>query len=165
MAEIRIACGRATTYTDSLGQLWAADNSSTGGGTFTSGDVIANTPDQPLFQAERYAIGQADFSYLIPIPNGIYTLRLGFAEIFFGSAGQRVFNVFAQNTQVLFSYDIVADAGGNFRAVVKSSAITVVDGIANVRLASITDNAKISNIEIVPKTSVPPPSFLMLMAC
>ena len=106
---------------------------------------------------------------MISIPNGNYTCNLGFAEIFEGisSSGQRVFNVFIQNTQVLFNYDIFADTGGINRAIVKSFPIIVVDGIANIRLVSVVENAKISNIEIVPvvvnaKYFAAP---LMLIAC
>ena len=168
MAEIRIVCGRASTYTDNLGRVWAADNSSSSGQINTTITPIANTLNQPLFQSERYATLPA-LSYLISIPNGNYTCNLGFAEIFDGisSSGQRVFNGFIQNNQVLFNYDIFADTGGINRAIVKSFPIIVVDGIANIRLVSVVENAKISNIEIVPvvvnaKYFAAP---LMLIAC
>ena len=87
MAEIRIGCGTTTTYTDALGRVWAADNSFSGGATFTIANSIANTSDQTIFQSERSAIAKAYFFYSISIPNGTYTLKLGFAEIGFNFVG------------------------------------------------------------------------------
>src|SRR5439155_5156530 len=75
-------------YTDSLGQVWSADNSFTGGSTASTTSSIQNTSDPALYQTERY--GQ--FSYNSTVPNGDYTVLLKFAEMYFTTSGQRVFN-------------------------------------------------------------------------
>ena len=46
--------------------------------------------DQTLYDSERYG---NTFSYGINVPNGTYTVALKFAELYWTSAGQRVFNV------------------------------------------------------------------------
>ena len=45
-------------------------------------------------------------------PGGSYNVRLDFAEIFFASPGQRVFNVAINGAAVLKNFDIVATTGG-----------------------------------------------------
>ena len=129
--------------------------------------INANTSDQTIFKSERSAIAKADFSYSISSPNETYTLKLGFAEIGFNNAGERFFNVFAQGEQILFGYDIIADSGGNNIAIIKSFSITVINQLVNLSFVSLQDNAKISNIEIVPITLAitNPATPLMLLAC
>jgi 5-hydroxyisourate hydrolase-like protein (transthyretin family) len=140
------------TYTDGLANTWSADTGFSGGNAFQSNNQISLTADPTLYQSERW--GNA-FGYTINLPNGNYTLRLHFAEIFFGSPGQRVFNVSAQGNQILSNYDIVADVGGSNRAVIKSFPVTVSNGQLTVNFISVVDNAKVSAIEVVPAGQVP----------
>src|SRR5437764_2089569 len=73
------------SYMDSTGHLWSADKNYIGGVPKTWEFPVANTADAPLFTARR---GGTHFSYAIPIENGNYTLKLGFAESFFTQPGQ-----------------------------------------------------------------------------
>jgi hypothetical protein len=76
-------------YTDSLGQSWSADSSFSGGNVYTTSNAISNTPDRALYQSVRWGT----FSYNFTVPNGTYNVILKFAEIYWSSAGQRVFHV------------------------------------------------------------------------
>ncbi len=135
-------------YTDTLGNSWAADNSFTGGQTSSTSHAIAGTPDPTLYQTERYG----DFSYQFTVPNGIYSVTLKFAEIYWNSPGQRVFNVAINGTAVLTDFDIIAAAGAADTAIDESFPVTVTGSSITVQFTTATaDVPKISAIEI--KTS------------
>jgi len=136
-------------------------------GTFTSSNNlipdILNTSDDPLFRTERYA---ANFNYSIPVQNGTYTIRLYFAEIFFGAtggntsnppfSGKRVFDVSIEGNLVLDNYDIFVDAGGAERAIIKQfENINISDGNVTISFASVVNNAKISAIAVIPQVGPP----------
>ena len=132
-------------YTDTLGNSWAADNSFTGGQTSSTTHTIANTPDPTLYQSERYG----DFSYQFAVPNGSYDVKLKFAEIYWSSAGQRVFNVAINGTTVLSDFDIVAAAGAPNTAIDKTFPVTVSSGSITIQFTTGTaDLPKISALEI-----------------
>ena len=82
-------------------------------------------------------------------------MKLKFAEIWFGSPGQRVFNIALNSQTVQTGFDIVAAAGGAFRAVDLSFPVTVSAGQIVIRLTPVVENPKISAIEIVPASGSP----------
>jgi len=45
------------------------------------------------------------------VPNGFYTVKLKFAEIFFTAAGQRKFNVTINGVPALTNFDIAQQVG------------------------------------------------------
>ncbi|WP_336514419.1 malectin domain-containing carbohydrate-binding protein [Pollutibacter soli] len=136
---------------------WSADQYFSGGNTFGTSDNISNTDNPALYQTERWG----NMSCNIPVANGSYTVKLHFAEIFFTTTGKRVFNVSAEGQPMLTNYDIVADAGGGFKAIIKSlTNINVSDGTLNLVFTGVVDNAKISAIEVVPQiTANTPPAI------
>jgi N-acetylneuraminic acid mutarotase len=147
-AVVRINAG-GSAFTDSLGRTWAADANFVGtSNTFSTTQAIAGTVDDPLYQSERY--GQS-FGYQIPVANGTYEVDLHFAEIFWTSAGQRVFDVSLEGALVLNDFDIWSVAGAN-TAMKMTFVTTVSDGVLTVNLATVVDNAKISAIEVRPTT-------------
>jgi hypothetical protein len=128
-------------------QQWSADKNFSGGSTYSGSTEIAGTENDNIYLTERYG---KNFSYSIPVAAGTYTVNLHFAEIFWSAAGQRVFNVNIENGQyVTNSLDIFAVAGKN-KAYIKSYAVQVTDGILNINFTTVTDNAKVSAIEIIP---------------
>ena len=79
---IRINSG-GPAYTTSTGALYSADNFFTGGSTTTwPGRAISGTNDATLYQDERW--GQ--FTYNVPVANGIYDVRFHFVELYYGTA-------------------------------------------------------------------------------
>jgi Malectin domain/Chitobiase/beta-hexosaminidase C-terminal domain len=132
-------------YTDSLGNNWSADTDFTGGQTDSTTTPIANTPDPTLYQTERYG----NSTYTFSTPPGNYTVILKFAEIFFDSAGERLFNVSINGTQVLTNFDIVAAAGAAFTAIDKSFPVTVTGSSITIQFTTGSANLpKISAIEV-----------------
>jgi Malectin domain/HYDIN/CFA65/VesB-like, Ig-like domain len=139
-------------YTDSLGQVWSADADFTGGQVYrtTSPVNINNTADPALYQTERYGL----FSYKFAVPNGSYNVVLKFAEIYFTSVGQRVFNVSINGTPVLTDFDIIAAAGAPLTAIEKTFPVMVTNGAIVVQFIPGSANwPKVSAIELVPSSS------------
>ncbi len=133
---------------------FVADEYYTDGGTYYVGDaidtsgVISPAP-QAVYQSERYGA----LSYVVPnlTPGVSYRVRLHFAEIFFDSVGQRVFDVDINGARVLDHFDIVVAAGGKDKAVVRTFVATADDsGQITIAYSNEVDNAKSSGVEILP---------------
>ena len=76
-------------------------------------------------------------------------MRLHFAETFWTAAGQRVFNVSINGTQVLANFDIFATAGAMNKAVIRQFTATANgSGQINLVFTTVTDKALISGIEV-----------------
>ena len=87
--------------------------------------------------------------YNFAVPNGSYTVRLKFAEIYFTQPGQRVFNIVINGQLVAALFDPIAAAGAANTAVDRSYTVTVAGGQIAIALNPIVQNPKISAIEIV----------------
>ncbi len=139
-------------YVDPSGNTWGADNPYVNtGSTFTSAVAIAGTDLDPLFQSERWdSVNAPELMYTLPVDPGEYTVRLYFAEIFSGAAdiGERVFNVNVEGNPFLTNFDIFATAGFA-TATIQETTVQVNDGNLNVQLTHVTENPKISAIEVL----------------
>ena len=133
---------------------FAADTNFTGsnGAYTTSAGIDTSTALNPappaVYQSERYG----NFTYTLPnlTPGASYALRLHFAEIYWNSAGQRVFNVSVNGTAALTNFDIFAAAGGANKALVKTFPVTAdASGKVTVVFTSVKDNAKLSGLELL----------------
>ena len=86
------------------------------------------------------------------MPNGKYTVRLHFAEIYdlIATPGMRVFTVSLQDKPVLEKFDITKDAGGFGKVVVKEfKNVTVTDGKLVIGFEKITEFPTIQAIEVL----------------
>ncbi|MBT2595490.1 hypothetical protein J7I92_09445 [Arthrobacter sp. ISL-72] len=149
------------------GVTWSADQYFNGGKSFTNTFVssIAGTTDDVLYRTERSATSDLDgFSYTIPVPvHGTYTVRLHFAEIWFGApgggpagAGRRVFSAtFPQGSARLLDYDIFAEVGA-VTATVKTFAVEVLNGVLRIDFSAKIDQPKLSAVEVIFPTSSSP---------
>ena len=99
------------SYTDTLGNVWSADENFSGGSTVASGGTITGTNDSTLYDTQRYGT----FSYTFNVPAGSYQVTLKFAETYSGdfAAGDRVFNVSINGTTVASNLDIFSQVGSN----------------------------------------------------
>lgn len=129
---------------DAQGITWEADHYYSGGQTYSTNSAIANTLNDYLFQTERYG---NTFAYSIPLPNGIYTLVLHFAEIYWTSGSRRIFNITAESFPVATAMDIWNQAG-SLAPLQISSDLYVADGTLNVSFNASADNAKLSALEV-----------------
>jgi hypothetical protein len=144
---IRIVAGKASP-TDSAGSVWDADAAYDGGKTYASAKPVAGTAAPELYQNERF--NEGPFEYRFCVPNGTYTVRLKFAEIWFDAAGKRVFDVAVNGNTALAHFDIAAAANGPDRAVDREFRATVTGGRIVIQFRPVVSNPKISAIEIVP---------------
>jgi len=139
------------SYTASDGTVYEADTAYSGGNLYSDPSAaIAGTTDDALYQSERYG----SFSYAVPVADGTYAVTLQFAEIWWTSDGQRVFDVTAEGATVVDDLDLYATAGHDtaYDAVV---TVTVTDGTLNLGFAGSVNNAKINAIRVESTDSEP----------
>lgn len=146
----RIEAGGEANFIDGMGSTWIADQYFSGGLTVDRGSIaIANTVDDRLYQTERYGM----YGYNIPVNNGVYTVRLHFAETWAGitAAGQRVFGVSVEGvTPAAWSnLDVFAQTGGRNIALVGSDQFVVEDGVLNIAFTPIVRQPIVNAIEIL----------------
>jgi hypothetical protein len=157
---IRVNCGTSTPYTDSKGNVWAADSGSNGGSEYSVTHAISGTSDQPLFQTERW--NSPHLTYHFTLPNGTYHVNVLLAEIYFSAAGQRVMSIAMQGTTVFPNVDIAKDVG-QFAADTKSADESVTNGTLTIDMTATVNNPKCSAIEIIPSASAQlPPTNITL---
>ncbi len=153
---LRINCG-GDQYVSAGETVWASDRFfSQGYGFFgTHGEAavfagsIANTKDPLLFQSERWFAnppGAKPAGYQIPLPNGKYEVRLGFAEIY---AAERSMDVLLEDRKVLAGYDPANGAWATADEVI--ALAEVIDGQLDIVFESRNDeNTKLSCLQISP---------------
>jgi cysteine-rich repeat protein len=128
------------------------DQFSGGGWTYSSANPIttsgvANAAPAEVYQSERWGLNY----YTLPglTPGELYTVRLHFAEIYYSSAGSRVFHVAINGKPVLEYFDIFSEVGANKALVRDFSGIATEDGQIVVEFWSAIDNPKLSALEIL----------------
>lgn len=138
--------------------IFAADSGYSGGSTYAGGGIIdtsgvAAPAPQAVYGSERY--GNFGYTFANLTPGAAYTVRLHFAEIWWGvhaggGVGSRVFGVSINGVPVLQNFDIYAAAGGAKRALVRQFAATADStGRITIRYSSVKDYAKSSGIEVI----------------
>jgi mannose/cellobiose epimerase-like protein (N-acyl-D-glucosamine 2-epimerase family) len=143
---------------------FSGDQYNSGGSTYSSTSAIdlSNVVDpapQSVYQSERYG----NCSYTIPnlTPSADYLVRLHFAEIYWTANGSRVFDVAIGGATVLDNFDIYAVTGAQNKAVVREfTAAANGAGEITITLTTVTDNAKISGIEVLTTTQDNPPTIV-----
>ena len=134
---------------DSEGNTWVADEGFADGETYEVEDAsITNTTDQAIYRTERYSMTAYNFA----VPNGQYTVKLHFAEVYsnIGGPGDRVFSFNVQGHEFK-DFDIWVKAGGFSKAYVESVDVEVTNGVLNITFTPNVENPKISGIEILPR--------------
>ena len=147
--------GGAVTLDD---EAFGADDYFTGNGkSYTNPQVteIQGTTQDAIYRSERSTTQSlGSFGYAIPVTNGSYTVRLHFAEIYFGApgggvggAGKRVFSVALEGQTVLTNYDINQEVEP-VTAVVKTFTTEVTDQELTLNFTASVDQPKVSAIEV-----------------
>lgn len=153
---IRVNCG-GPSYTDSLGQVWAADTGYNEGTASTVAGQITGTNDPALYQDGRWnGNPSVPMTYTFPVANGNYHVNLYFTEAVtqLQHVGARVFDVKMQGAVVFSHLDIFAEAGA-FGALIKGADVTASNGKLVIEFDSLVQNPKVHAIEILPGTSGP----------
>ncbi len=139
-------------YTSSTGATYRADAFFTGGSVNSTAKTITGTNDPALYQDERW--GQ--FSYSIPVANGVYDVRFHFAELFYPApcAGKRVFSMDILETPVspdLANIDICKAVGPNAAYDLTVSRVTVTGGTLDIKsVYGSADDPEITAIDVIP---------------
>jgi hypothetical protein len=117
-ATVRIGVGQDMPFTDGFGHLWEADRDFSGGTVVKTPDrLIRGTREPRLYQARR----QGSFGYDIALEQGVYELRLHFAEVHFGENGlaglggeaSRAFGVLVNGKTMINRLDVIGEAGAS----------------------------------------------------
>jgi hypothetical protein len=148
-----------------------ADEDFNGGSTINHANTIdlsgaTNPAPMAVYQTARVG----NFAYTIPgfAPGSTQTVRLHFAETFFGTAGSRTFNVSINGVLVLTNFDIFAAAGAKNKAVIEEfSEPANSSGQYAITVASVVNQSLVSGIEITsgaPCTAPSTPSGLSATA-
>jgi predicted esterase len=117
---------------------------------------IAGTTEQALYNLERWG----EFEYRVPVANGVYQVKLHFVELWRTTVGRRVFNVDIEGQRVLDRFDIISNVP-RFTALSRTFDVTVSDGIMNIVLSNVSENATLSAVEIMPRgTVIVPPQYI-----
>ncbi len=118
---------------------------------------VAGTPTPDLFR--HFARGGI---YRLDLPNGVYTVRLGFADLENTQPGERLMDLSLNGTPWLTGFDIVAEAGPGVATFVEQT-VTVENNrldIGVVRNANSPDTPQgrplLSCFEILPEPGNPP---------
>jgi hypothetical protein len=154
--EVRILAGHQNGgYTDRLGRVWLSDRYFQGGSAFESGDhPISGTREPRIYQSRR----EGTFGYDIPLPAGVYELRLHFAETVYGennAAGggeaSRVFKVSINGREALHEFDVLSEAGPSTADVRAFKDISpAADGKLHLKFDALSNPPLLSAIEITP---------------
>jgi hypothetical protein len=147
---VRIKPGVTEKMTDSAGNVWLPDQGSADGETYEATDAtVTNTPDAAIYRTERYSMT----AYSFAVPNGKYTVKLYFAEVYSGitGPGDRVFSFNVQGHEFK-DFDIWVKAGGFGKAYVESVDVEVTDGTLKITFTPKVENPKINGIEILPRS-------------
>jgi hypothetical protein len=141
------------TFLDAGGSMWFGDRYFTGGQAFSrTGGQILRTLDQSLYQTGR----MGNFSYAVPLQQGVYELHLHFAEIFFSPAAgadtQRTFDVSINGATVLTRFDIAKDAGGVYVADERifKDISPGADGLLRLGFSGVRSQALLNGFEVLP---------------
>jgi hypothetical protein len=114
--------------------------------------LVSDPAPQAVYQSYMqadYGVGKA-LAYDLPVPDGSYTVRLHFAEQYQYSVGNRVFDVYLQDTLLQADYDIIAAAGVGRKATTLSFTMTASGGSGlAIKLVNKTSSpALLSGIEV-----------------
>ncbi len=136
------------------GLKWAADRGFIGGASVDRGAItIANAADERIYRTERWGLD----GYALPLPVGMYTVRLHFAETSASvlESGKRVFSVDVEGRR-LDDFDVFAEAGGARKALVKTfDNVIVRDGELDIAFVRKQGEPMIDALEVEPLLACP----------
>ncbi len=154
---LRLDCGSYRAWTDDQGRSWAreargkqADGPYVLGGNAAQRDMTTTASEAPfrVFYSERFG---SHLTYVLPAPEGDYTLRLHFSETFdqIDSAGKRVFDVLVNGKPLFEGVDPFKDGGGLHQASMRTATVRPKDGAVTVELIAREQMAAINALELI----------------
>jgi len=151
-AVLRVDCGSEAAFVDWNSFVWEADHGFTGGEPVRSSMAVAQaTPtcyDQALYQTARS--GRA-VRYTLPVPPGLYSVHLKFAELWAGAPGTRPMDIEINGRPVWRAWDPATEAGqiGMACDLRENHVAPDADGTITVRVRAVGEaDAIIQGIEV-----------------
>ena len=113
---------------------------------------IAHAAPESVYQSERWGASTYTVKVSKPMAGHSYTVRLHFADTTYDAKGARRFNVAIGGVPRLTDFDIIAEAGGKDRALVKEFAGVAPNEKGNIVIdltRGMADEPEIRGVEIV----------------
>lgn len=158
-ANYRVNSGSSNSITLN-GKTWSADNQYSFDNLepYSNSNLkqIACTDEDALYLKEQSSNGdKKPFRYEFPVTNGDYSVRLHFAEIYWGApgsglsggAGSRVMNITIENQLRLANFDVTQEVGGA-TAIVKNFPVHVSDGKLNINFSANVNRPMVCAVEV-----------------
>ncbi|MET7942930.1 S8 family serine peptidase [Streptomyces sp. NPDC005302] len=144
--------GATGSLTDLRGDTWGPDQAYKAGsygyigtgGTPSTTKTISGTNEQELYGTARTGAQEYRFDN---VPDGVYRIELGFAEVSTVKPGARVVDLLAEGKEFVPNLDIALEAG-TFTALDKTITVKVTDGQLNVRLSAIHGKSLVNSIRV-----------------
>lgn len=167
-SEVFVNCGGTATDGAATDQVWPWPEDSLGyvGKTVvisTNADIANNHGLPNAMKSARVWNGDQQYSrgnefyYKCTLDNGVYRVKLYFAEIEKTVPNERKFDVYLNDDRVLKDYDIYADAGGRGRGVEKVFAVEVTEQKLEIRFVKGTDRPMINALRVTKTAETPAP--------
>lgn len=142
-ASVRIDCGGESDFVDWNSAVWNADREFLSGETIRAeGPVAQASPtlyDQALYHTARTG---RRVSYAVPLPPGLYTVHLKFAEMWLAEPGKRPMDIEINGRTVWRSWDPATEAGQSGMAIDlrETGVAPAADGKITIRVRAVGDN-------------------------
>lgn len=139
--------GSVAAYVAADSTVFAADDLGVGR-RYQNAGPIEGTEDDSLYASEAFAGGA--LAYGFAVDPGTYRVTLHFAEIWEPAFvdGARQFDVSVEGDLIADNLDIYASAGERSAIVLQHTVEGVEDGVLNINLESVVENAKLSALQI-----------------
>ncbi|GII91897.1 S8 family serine peptidase [Sinosporangium siamense] len=151
--QVAVDAGGGGDVTDAAGDRWTPDRAYQAGGhgymgtgtrAHTANQAILGTGEQELFKTAREGMLEYRFDQ---VPNGVYTVELGFADTRDTRPGARVFDVYAEGRPAVPMLDLALSVGTR-TALTKHYTVRVADGQLNLRFVKRAGDTLVNTIRI-----------------
>lgn len=117
----------------------------------TSNTITSIYGDNDIYKTERWG---KYFAYLLPATTGkSYTLTLKLAELYFGSSGSRLYDVYIDGFRVMKNIDKYALAKGKFVAVDTTISLVATKNSFKIEFYATKDNVSINGLALAEMVS------------
>lgn len=117
--------------------------------TYASNLQINGTDEDEIYRSEKFGM----VTYKIRLTNGVYNVKLMFAENYFNSSGNRIFDVYLEHNRIIENLDIYNLVGKNAAYVSEIQNVEISDEVLDIYFAAKVDNALINGIVITPNST------------
>ncbi|EPR68182.1 malectin domain-containing carbohydrate-binding protein [Cyclobacterium qasimii] len=148
--ELNINAGSQVTVENDGKSFIGEDNA---GVIYSGSNAYSNNslPNPPLYLTERFG---NNFSYSVPVQNGVFTVKTYHNELWFGKNGregranQRVYDIYIEGELVKANFDLFIENGYEPMELIHEN-ITVADDTLDIQLVATVNKANMSGFSII----------------